>query len=442
VGGGPTGRSYVVPPRPKPGRKPATDEPASKRKAQNRESQRAFRARKAAKMTEMQEHADALSQTHREEMSVALAEQQRLRLELSIAKDAMDRLAQDRDYWKDRCTDVEIQQNILHQRLREQNYPLGLYSDQQPVFLSQHSSPTRSSIRSFSGYSTPKSMNQIGCGDCKPDGHCKCIAKFSQAPNPFAGPVPDLHPPPRASVSPTKGLNFQPADPFADRETDFTSRYAKRQRVDPRPSVTLLAQDSQEQDTECGFCTDESNCMCKGNQTLQYQDVPRNGNGLQPLSGVQRPEPGSCDACQSNPKQRAWCRSVAELAKKEFQITPTSRNSSLSSILDPMEPHISDASTPYGARQTVGCSEAFKLFDGRVFIDTDNTDWMSNLRTVPPQARRDTMMYPSRQYSALELDTAGIIATLGHSVQPLQPREEDGENSDLVRMAQDFQAHV
>jgi hypothetical protein len=182
--------------------------------------------------------------------------------------------------------------------------------------------------------------------------------------------------------------------------------------------------------------------MCKGNQTLQYQDVPRNGNGLQPLSGVQRPEPGSCDACQSNPKQRAWCRSVAELAKKEFQITPTSRNSSLSSILDPMEPHISDASTPYGARQTVGCSEAFKLFDGRVFIDTDNTDWMSNLRTVPPQARRDTMMYPSRQYSALELDTAGIIATLGHSVQPLQPREEDGENSDLVRMAQDFQAHV
>lgn len=46
---------WVLPPRPKPGRKPATDVPATKRKAQNREAQRAFRDRRAARVTELEE---------------------------------------------------------------------------------------------------------------------------------------------------------------------------------------------------------------------------------------------------------------------------------------------------------------------------------------------------------------------------------------------------
>jgi hypothetical protein len=441
LGGGPTGRSYVVPPRPKPGRKPATDEPASKRKAQNRESQRAFRARKAAKITEMQEQVDALSKKHRDELSAALAEQQRLSLELNNAREATERVTKERDYWKDRSNQTEAQHNTLQQRLREQNYPLNPYNDQQAVFFPQHSSPTRSPMGSFSGYSSPKSMDQIGCGDCKLGGHCACIAKFAEVPNPFAGPIPNFQPPSRASASPLKGVQFQPADPFADRETDFTGRYAKRQKVDPRPSVTLLAQSSNDPDSKCGFCTDESNCLCR-NQTLQYQQVPRYDNGVRPLSGVKTSEPGSCDACQSNPRQRAWCRRIAELKKEEFQPTPTSRNSSIGSILDTMEPHIPDASTPYGAKQTLGCSEAFKLFDGRVPMDPDNLEWMSHIRRVPSQARRDTMMHRSRQYSAIELDTAGIIATLGNSMQPLRTRAEDGENTDIVRMAQEFQGQT
>ncbi|EPQ66639.1 hypothetical protein BGT96224_4650 [Blumeria graminis f. sp. tritici 96224] len=38
-----TRKEWVIPPRPKPGRKPATDTPPTKRKAQNRAAQRAFR---------------------------------------------------------------------------------------------------------------------------------------------------------------------------------------------------------------------------------------------------------------------------------------------------------------------------------------------------------------------------------------------------------------
>ncbi|KAF2448773.1 hypothetical protein P171DRAFT_428791 [Karstenula rhodostoma CBS 690.94] len=448
LGAGPTGRSYVVPPRPKPGRKPATDEPASKRKAQNRESQRAFRARKAAKLTEMQEHTDVMNRQHREEINEMLAEQHRLSLEvnniqaqLDEARAALQHITKERDYWKDHSSQTEAQHNTLQQRLREQNYPLNPYSDQQAVFFPQQSSPTRSSMGSFSGYSSPKSMTHIGCGNCKPGGDCACIAEFSQAPNPFAGPVPVIHPPPRTGASPMKGVQFQVADPFADREIDFTTQFSKRGRVEQHQSVSLLAQSSNEPDSKCGFCTDESNCLCR-NQTLQFQNVPHMDDGISLLGGVKTTGPGSCDACQSNPKQRAWCQRVAQLKKEEFQPPASSRNSSISSTLETMEPHIPDASTPYGAKQTLGCNEAFKLFDGRVSMDQDKLDWIGNLRRVPPQGRRDTMMHQSRQYSAVELDTAGIIATLGNSMKPLQPRKEDGENSDIVRMAQEFQRNT
>ncbi|KAL5408125.1 hypothetical protein PMIN03_006728 [Paraphaeosphaeria minitans] len=432
-GAGPTSGCYVVPPRPKPGRKPATDEPASKRKAQNRESQRAFRARKAAKLTDMQEQADVMNRKHRVEVNEMLAEQHRLNSEynncltqLEEVKDTLQRVSKERDYWKDRSSHIYAQHSALQQRLREENSPLNPFNEQSAVFFPHQSSPTRSSMGSFSGYSSPKSMTQLGCGNCKL-GDCACIAGYSQASNPFAGNVPVIQPPSRSSF----------ANPFADREIDFTAQFSKRGRLDQQPSGALLAQHSNEQDSKCGFCTDESNCLCR-DQTLQFQDLPPTNDSLSNVNMG----PGSCDACQTNPKQRAWCQRVAQLKKDEFRPPASSRNSSISSTLETMEPHISDASTPYGAKQTLGCSEAFKLFDGRVSMDQDKLDWIGNLRRAPLQVRRDTMMHNSRQYSAIELDTAGIIATLGNTMQPLQPRQEDGENQDIVRAAQEYQRNT
>ena len=55
-----TSKEWVVPPRPKPGRKPATDTPPTKRKAQNRAAQRAFRERRAARVGELEEQLEEL----------------------------------------------------------------------------------------------------------------------------------------------------------------------------------------------------------------------------------------------------------------------------------------------------------------------------------------------------------------------------------------------
>ena len=49
-----TSKQWVLPPRPKPGRKPSLDTPTTKRKAQNRAAQRAFRERKANKIQELE----------------------------------------------------------------------------------------------------------------------------------------------------------------------------------------------------------------------------------------------------------------------------------------------------------------------------------------------------------------------------------------------------
>lgn len=460
----------MVPPRPKPGRKPATDEPASKRKAQNRESQRAFRARKAAKLNEMQAQVETTEQRHKQEMNKKVAElharDMRInQLEALVAqlKESEKRTAQERDFWKDRAAQDQVQYQFLERQWKEQNYPLNGFGEKEAVFFqtrlsgSGQASPTHGSVQNFTGYTTPKAMD-IGCGNCKADGECACIAELAKVttPNPFMTAVPLGPAPPRTSVSPMKGMRAQtPFDVFAEREIDFTAQFAsKRMRQHQRPSIAFLTQAS-ETDSNCGFCTDESNCLCK-DESLRHQELQR-GNEVVPAShdwtstsadvklqgnDIGTNGPGSCPDCQANPRQRAWCQRVAQLKNSgndHLLPSPTSRTSSISGPLETMEPHIADASTPYGAKQSIGCSEAYKLLEGRVPMDQDKMDWIGNLKPVPPAGRRDTLTQPTRKYSALELDTAGVIATLGSTMQPLQPRPSDGENAHLVRIAQEYQ---
>lgn len=60
-------RHWVLPPKPKPGRKPAVDTPPTKRKAQNREAQRAFRERRAARVGGLEEEMKRMEEEDRRE---------------------------------------------------------------------------------------------------------------------------------------------------------------------------------------------------------------------------------------------------------------------------------------------------------------------------------------------------------------------------------------
>jgi hypothetical protein len=475
MGGGPTRQNYVVPPRPKPGRKPATDEPASKRKAQNRESQRAFRARKAAKVSELQAQVDTTEQKHRRELTDKIAElSQRdtqlreLKAILAQVQAAEQRAAQERDYWKERANHEQGQNQVLLQQLKARGGSISAYAGA-PFFpaafpFSRQDSPARESISSFTSYGTPKALD-IGCGNCKANGECPCMeemAKISTPTTTFIPAIPLVQPIPRTNRSPMKGLQGQtPPNDYADREIDFTAQFAsKRPRLDTRPSIAFLTQTS-ESDSRCGFCTDESNCLCKDESLRNLQEVQRNGDQIllpprdwaRAMANGSRSarngsaitgQAGTCDDCQANPRQRAWCQRVAQLrgSGNDFMPSPSSRsrNSSIGSGIDPLSSRVDSATIPDMnlPKSSIGCSDTFKLLDGRVPMDNDKMDWVYSLNPVSPHTvRRDTLptLEPQRKYSALELDTAGVIATLQQSMAPLVPRQSDGAHIDLVRIA-------
>lgn len=81
-----TSKEWVVPPRPKPGRKPATDTPPSKRKAQNRAAQRAFRERRAARVAELEEQIEELREDHEKIQNELQKRAQGLETELQAFK--------------------------------------------------------------------------------------------------------------------------------------------------------------------------------------------------------------------------------------------------------------------------------------------------------------------------------------------------------------------
>ena len=81
-------KEWVIPPRPKPGRKPATDTPPTKRKAQNRAAQRAFRERRAARVGELEEQ---LKETEEER----LKREAMMKAELDEAKAHITKIEKD-----------------------------------------------------------------------------------------------------------------------------------------------------------------------------------------------------------------------------------------------------------------------------------------------------------------------------------------------------------
>ncbi|KZM27932.1 sequence-specific DNA binding [Ascochyta rabiei] len=448
--GGPLARNYAIPPRPKPGRKPATDEPASKRKAQNRESQRAFRARKAAKVTELAEQVEEMQKQHNLEKNELLNEINSLAKRLHDAERAFDEQVkftkhaeEDRDYWKEQHDSVLRNQQSdsapINRQINGRNDATAtLY---QPAASNGHRSPAHHSVSSFHGFGTPISDDVAGgCGDCKP-GDCACINKMAEdmkdIDSAFDAPYMPAVPLPRRSGRPTNsGDPALLSDSSDDLEMDFTATFA-------RPSTALLDEDQKLHDS-CGFCENGGHCVCRdAREKLQAEAE------LAPLSRMssdvsaqnKKIAPGGCADCQTDPARRAWCLRVAQLREDGHRSRRNSGPRSPQS-LDTLEPpvvskidmNISRAS-PIPGKRSVGCSETFRLLDGRIPMD-DPSAW-SNLRPMLSDGRRDTFTMEPRVYSAMEIDAADIITTMQNSRGPLKPRPEDGEYAPLVTAAEE-----
>ncbi|KAK9469617.1 hypothetical protein V1512DRAFT_256666 [Lipomyces arxii] len=95
-----TSKEWVLPPRPKPGRKPSTETPPTKRKAQNRAAQRAFRERRAARVVELEERLQELESEKEEKEADLTTTLQRISSENQQLKSVTEELKQQLELFK------------------------------------------------------------------------------------------------------------------------------------------------------------------------------------------------------------------------------------------------------------------------------------------------------------------------------------------------------
>ncbi|EFQ34915.1 bZIP transcription factor [Colletotrichum graminicola M1.001] len=301
-----TTKEWVIPPRPKPGRKPATDTPPTKRKAQNRAAQRAFRERRAARVGELEEQLDEIRETHEKaeqelkdrvhglEMDLQSFKSRCLVLENMLDRERKDRVKAETELeglkrrWSDQAT---APRRLPSPRRRDSQFthhepsnPSVGHSNQ-PFSISQIVSPQDSTHMSDSpapfgcGSCGPDSCacandiladTVIGCGNCTLGGRCACLEETIKS-----AIVSDLKraPSPSAVVSVEKRHRTEPTPPDEETEIDFTAMFSKKapaqqQQQQQQPTTTSSLVQSHSQlpsmafKDSCGFCKDGSYCLC------------------------------------------------------------------------------------------------------------------------------------------------------------------------------------
>ncbi|KAI0467919.1 hypothetical protein F4859DRAFT_506363 [Xylaria cf. heliscus] len=336
-----TSKEWVIPPRPKPGRKPATDTPPTKRKAQNRAAQRAFRERRAARVGELEEELEEQreeneriqQQLHRQIESLN-AEVESLRSQNNAFKERLEqeRIAQAalakeleslQRRWQDETSSISPRNGSFmsnHGRMQsfssQHQTPRGSLANNAPgqrnstatFSIPQMISPPDSSASSSHLQSLP---DVAGCGNCSSTGPCACVDDVLASATAECGkcslgtrcecleaalngstPVieTELKRKPSSISAMAPEEKRQKSEPYPN-EIDFTAMFSKKKVsiAALAPAEPLLpAQLSLPPPREpCGFCTESSYCMCA--EAAAAQTLP-------PMSQqVQTPPPSEDD---------------------------------------------------------------------------------------------------------------------------------------------------
>lgn len=283
-----TSKEWVLPPRPKPGRKPSVDVPMTKRKAQNREAQRAFRERRANRVSELEEKLMEVEREH------------------SIKDGLLN-------------NKIKVLSDQVRALTQKNNHLMAIASKREVV--QQQVSPTPSS--------------DDKCVICTRD-ECLCDTLGVRAVKKYED-FGDFQP---MSAVPLKRKKREYA------EVDFTTKSSR-----PMPDLTGL-QKKQKTTKEanqflympaegaidqCGFCSDGTPCVCReaakeletNLPPLKMESIDSNRKALPVLHPgptvevntihTQEPEPtsgctgdpGTCSQCQMDPMSTLFCATLA-----------------------------------------------------------------------------------------------------------------------------------
>lgn len=326
-----TSKEWVIPPRPKPGRKPATDTPPTKRKAQNRAAQRAFRERRAARVNELEDQMKDLEDGH--DLHIVAFKEQIVNLSQEL-----EQCQNEMSWWRDRCHALEKEVSVeksakeaivkeFRSSISERNDTRS--SDAVPL-------PPRKSRRVNEGESSRRSHVSepsrgdvpLGCGSCSTS-HCQCIEDA------FAVPGVEAQQSSSSAKHPEPEIKPEPEE----MEIDFTARFAAAAQQPPQedhssPSIASPVD-------PCGFCQDGTPCICaemaaqeeehrqrdsfENNRLAPIQNLsqftppPSDGDvrsevTLPSISEATNPcanGPGTCAQCVADPRSTLFCKTLA-----------------------------------------------------------------------------------------------------------------------------------
>ena len=413
-----TNKEWIVPPRPKPGRKPAADAPPTKRKAQNRAAQRAFRERRAARVGELEEQ---MQQMEEDDERARL----NLRSRIQQLEADLDRCNQLVISWSCRYHSLE-QELIRERRLRSEaeepvrsstsdqfgrndTVPLRPKNAQDDRFCGLEDSQTSTKAAIVGPEDT-----SIGCGNCSIGSRCECIEQVLDISS-LASEVPAStskrpHSPiSRAGSKKSRQSSAVDVKPEEQQEIDFTEQYSiKRPQVSPHepnvspPSAATL-------DT-CGFCQDGTTCVCSEMAAEERQ--PRNNTKHQPPDICSEPlnltsnpcinGPGSCQQCRSDANSTLFCKSLAANRNNTVKQPPAAQSLCTSNS---KEDTISGSERQAITGISISCADAYATLSrhpayGQASQDLDT--WVPKLAAIPGGAQRP----------AFEVEAASVMQTL------------------------------
>ncbi|KAJ5620901.1 hypothetical protein N7510_004885 [Penicillium lagena] len=459
-----TSKEWVIPPRPKPGRKPATDTPPTKRKAQNRAAQRAFRERRAARVCELEEQIKEIEDDHDNRVAELNEKIGNLSREVEQCREEMN-------WWRDRShaleKEVSIERSAKESLVREFRSSLAgpnagkssTIPDSVP--LPPRSRPSTRGSRMEDVQPTSPDHNRkegqenvpLGCSNCSST-HCQCIEDA------FAMPI-DSHAsshskyPPHGVGSANTEPDIKP-DP-EEMEIDFTSRFAAAPaqtslRSNNSNSTSNSNNNNNNNNTSsppvdpCGFCQDGTPCICaemaaqeqtRGRhnsfenprlapiQSLsQFTPPPSDGDvrsevTLPPISQATNPcanGPGTCaqsasgtptggGCCGGKGADGGCCMSRSSNAPAT---TTTNRNNPATI------PALAAASMSASPSLTLTCADAFTTLSRHPNFSRASDDistWLPKLNTLPNP--RDLPVAPDgRDRAAMEVEAASVMGVL------------------------------
>ena len=399
-------KQWVLPPKPKPGRKPAIDTPPTKRKAQNREAQRAFRERRAAKVGELEEEMRRMEEEDRKE-------QEELRGRIKQLENDVDQYSHMVMKWEARYREreMECERERQSRKFLENEVELlrkGMIDRTDAVRL-----PPRPTQQGYAGNQSTKKHDATDhtCGNCDGD-YCKCVddalkASAYSAEDATAATFKRPHSPP----SSTDNKRSRHASDLDDNtEIDFTYQFATPARPALSTSASTVSIPAVAPTDPCGFCDDGTACLCAEmakdkafSDDLKPPPPPLPTVIQKPTNGAPTTDPcingpGSCKQCLSDPRSTLFCKSVAA-TRITLAPDPNKANES---------PTSTQTETNGTTEPTLTCADAFTTLSRHPAFDQASSElgsWVPQLAAARKPASR-----PDR--TAYEIEAASVMAVL------------------------------